>query len=154
MQAYPFYGAAPHLEITKNRRNGYLDAMKKYKIPVDDSMILLCDTRERHLHHSRPAGKRNRPDGFFAINDETASHTVCVLQTGRRKVPDEVSICGIHRRSHCPKHRPEADYRGAAWRGSRGDKSAFSILTGKLEGEEKSNNKIVRTNLAIRGTTK
>ena len=26
-----FYGAAPHLEITKNRRNGYLDAMKKYK---------------------------------------------------------------------------------------------------------------------------
>jgi len=42
-----FYGAAPHLEITKNRRNGYLDAMKKYKIPVDDSMIMLCDTRER-----------------------------------------------------------------------------------------------------------
>ena len=36
-----FYGAAPHLEITKNRRNGYLDAMKKYKIPVDDSMICI-----------------------------------------------------------------------------------------------------------------
>ena len=33
-------------------------------------------------------------------------------------------------------------------------KSAFSILIGKLEGEEKSNNKIVRTNLVIRGTTK
>lgn len=29
-----FYGASPHLEITKNRRNGYLDAMKKYKVPV------------------------------------------------------------------------------------------------------------------------
>lgn len=45
-----FYGADPHLEITKNRRNGYLDAMKKYKVPVDDSMIKLCDNRERaHL---------------------------------------------------------------------------------------------------------
>lgn len=26
-----FYGSSPHLEITKNRRNGYLDAMKKYQ---------------------------------------------------------------------------------------------------------------------------
>ena len=44
-----FYGASPHLEITKNRRNGYLDAMKKYKVPVDDSMIKLCDNRERAI---------------------------------------------------------------------------------------------------------
>ena len=44
-----FYGADPHLEITKNRRNGYLDAMKKYKIPVNDSMIKLCDNRERAI---------------------------------------------------------------------------------------------------------
>ena len=34
-------------------------------------------------------------------------------------------------------------------------KSAFSILTGKLEGgDDKSSNKIVRTNLVVRGTTK
>ena len=44
-----FYSAAPHLEISKNRRNGYMDAMKKYRIPVDQSMIKLCDSREKRL---------------------------------------------------------------------------------------------------------
>jgi LacI family transcriptional regulator len=44
-----FYSGPPHLEISKNRRNGYLDAMRKYKVPVDDNMIKLCDTREQAI---------------------------------------------------------------------------------------------------------
>ena len=40
-----FFGADPHLEITKNRRNGYLDALRRYNIPIDESLITLCDTR-------------------------------------------------------------------------------------------------------------
>ena len=69
-----FYGASPHLEITKNRRNGYLDAMKKYKIQVDDTMMILCDTRERAIAITPDLlEKPDRPDGFFAINDETAA---------------------------------------------------------------------------------
>lgn len=65
MQTHLFYGSAPHLEITKNRRNGYLDAMKKYHIPVDDSMIKLCDTRERAIAITPDLlESEERPDGF------------------------------------------------------------------------------------------
>ena len=42
----------------------------------------------------------------------------------------------------------------AVQHGEEVGKSAFSILANKLEGEEKRSNKIVRTNLIIRGTTK
>lgn len=61
-----FYSAAPHLEISRTGETGYLDAMKKYKIPVDESMIKLCDTREQgYCHHSPTYWKEeDRPDGF------------------------------------------------------------------------------------------
>lgn len=48
--------------------------MRKYKIPVDDTMIKLCDSRERAIAITPDILESNdRPDGFFAINDETAS---------------------------------------------------------------------------------
>lgn len=145
--------AAPHLEITKNRRNGYLDAMKKYKIPVDDSMILLCDTRERAISITPDLlESENRPDGFFAINDETASGILYACKLVGVKVPDEVSICGFTDGAIAQSTDPKLTT--VEQHGEEVGKSAFSILTGKLEGEEKSNNKIVRTNLVIRGTTK
>ena len=148
-----FYGAAPHLEITKNRRNGYLDAMKKYKIPVDDSMILLCDTRERAISITPDLlESEDRPDGFFAINDETASGILYACKLVGVKVPDEVSICGFTDGAIAQSTDPKLTT--VEQHGEEVGKSAFSILTGKLEGEEKSNNKIVRTNLVIRGTTK
>ena len=131
-----FYGAAPHLEITKNRRNGYLDAMKKYKIPVDDQMILLCDTRERAIAITPDLLESpERPDGLVGV-----------------KVPDEVSICGFTDGAIAQNTDPKLTTVGQ--HGEEVGISAFGILHEKLEGNIKASNKIVRTNLIVRGTTK
>jgi DNA-binding LacI/PurR family transcriptional regulator len=142
------------LEITKNRRNGYLDAMKKYKIPVDDSMIMLCDTRERAISITPDILEGSEhPDGFFAINDETASGILYACKLVGKKVPDEVSICGFTDGAIAQSTDPKLTT--VEQHGEEVGKSAFSILTGKLEGgDDKSSNKIVRTNLVVRGTTK
>lgn len=148
-----FYGSAPHLEITKNRRNGYLDAMKKYKIPVDDSMMKLCDTRERAISITPDLLESpNRPDGFFAINDETASGILYACKLVGARVPDEVSICGFTDGAIAQNTDPKLST--IEQHGEEVGKNAFSILIDKLEGNDKSGNKIVRTNLVIRGTTK
>ena len=148
-----FYGSAPHLEITKNRRNGYLDAMKKYKIPVDDSMMKLCDTRERAISITPDLLESpNRPDGFFAINDETASGILYACKLVGARVPDEVSICGFTDGAIAQNTDPKLTT--IEQHGEEVGKNAFSILIDKLEGNDKSGNKIVRTNLVIRGTTK
>lgn len=148
-----FYSSSPHLEITKNRKNGYLDAMKKYHIPVDDSMIKLCDTREHAIAITPDLlESEKRPDGFFAINDETASGILYACKLVGVKVPDEVSICGFTDGAIAQNTDPKLTTVGQ--HGEEVGKSAFSILTNKLEGNEKRSNKIVRTNLIIRGTTK
>ena len=91
-----FYSADSHLEISKNRRNGFLDAMRKYKIPVDNDMIKQCDTREHAIAITPDILERDdRPDGFFAINDETAAGILYACKIAGLKVPDDVSICGF-----------------------------------------------------------
>ncbi|MCC8188167.1 MAG: LacI family transcriptional regulator [Bacteroides sp.] len=151
-----FYGAAPHLEITKNRRNGYLDAMKRYRIPVDESMILLCDTREEAIALT-PAllEGEDRPDGFFAINDETASGILYACKLVGLKIPEEVSICGFTDGAIAQSTDPKLTT--VEQRGEEVGKCAIQILIEKIEKEniqQKGANKIVKTNLVVRGTTK
>ncbi|MCO7114166.1 substrate-binding domain-containing protein [Bacteroides uniformis] len=86
------------------------------------------------------------------MNDETASGILYACKLVGVKVPDEVSICGFTDGAIAQSTDPKLTT--VEQHGEEVGKSAFSILTGKLEGEEKSNNKIVRTNLVIRGTTK
>ena len=53
-------------------------------------MILLCDTRERAISITPDLlESENRPDGFFAINDETASGILYACKLVGVKVPDE-----------------------------------------------------------------
>lgn len=149
-----FYSAAPHLEITKNRRNGYLDAMKRYRIPVDDSMILLCDTREHAIAITPDILESAEcPDGFFAINDETASGILYSCKLIGKRVPDEVSICGFTDGAIAQSTDPKLTT--VEQHGEEVGKSAFDILMEKIEGKEGArSNRIVRTNLVVRGTTK
>ena len=150
-----FFSAAPHLEISKNRRNGYLDAMKKYKIPVDESMIKQCDTREQAIAITPDLlEQKDRPDGFFAINDETASGILYSCKLVGLRVPDEVSICGFTDGAIAQSTDPKLTT--VEQHGDEVGRSAISLLIDKIEGnkEIKSSNKIVRTNLVVRGTTK
>lgn len=150
-----FYSADQHLEISKNRRNGFIDAMRKYKIPVDNDMIKLCDTREHAIAITPDIlENNNRPDGFFAINDETAAGILYSCKLAGLKVPDEVSICGFTDGAIAQNTDPKLTT--VEQHGEEVGKSAMQLLIEKLEDKEanKSNNKIVRTNLVVRGTTK
>lgn len=150
-----FYSSPPHMEISKNRRNGYLDALRKYKIPVDESMIRYCDTREQAIAITPDILEEEyRPDGFFAINDETASGILYACKLANLKVPEEISICGFTDGAIAQSTDPKLTT--VEQHGEEVGQSAIHILIDKLEGksEQKSSNKIVRTNLVVRGTTK
>lgn len=151
-----FYSAPLNLEISKNRRNGYLDAMKKYKIPVDDSMIMICDTREQAITITpNILEANNRPDGFFAINDDTAAGILYACKLAGVKVPDEVSICGFTDEVIAQSTDPKLTT--VEQRGQEVGESAINILINKLESdteEKRTMNKIVKTNLVVRGTTR
>lgn len=150
-----FYNSPLNLEISKNRRNGYLDAMRKYGISVENEMMRICDSREEAMNIT-PAilNSENRPDAFFAVNDETAAGILATCKEMNIKVPDEVSICGFTNGAVAISTDPKLTT--IEQKGVEVGECAIKILLDKLEGQpgQPRKNRIVKTCLVVRGTTR
>lgn len=89
--------AAPqNLIIGQRRKDGYLKALKKHGIPIDESLIIKCDSREEALvvmHNLYESGIR--PDGVFAVNDLTATGVLKVVKQFGFRVPEDVKVVGF-----------------------------------------------------------
>lgn len=151
-----FYGAAMNLEISKNRFNGYKDALLKHGLVYNEELTFICDNRADaeaitpEILRSEP-----RPDGFFAVNDDTA---IGILYTAKRmgfNVPNDISICGFtngQRAVACDPMLTTVEQRGI-----KVGEEAVDILINQVEGiipHDKPQRRVVRTRLVIRGTTK
>lgn len=150
-----FFGSLPHLEITKNRKNGYLDALRKYHIPVDDKLIVICDTRESALKQTPSfIYGPNPPDAFFAINDETASGITAVVKKSGLRIPEDVSIFGFSNGEFSKATDPMLST--VEQHGFEVGKNAAQLLIAKIKGDTqgKYTNKIIKTNLVLRETTR
>lgn len=151
-----FYGTPMKLEITKNRFNGYRDAMLKHGLQPNEHFIRICDNRD-DAENITPAllSEEDHPDAFFAINDDTA---IGILYSAKRmgfRVPDDISICGFtngDRAIACDPMLTTVEQRGVMV-----GKEAANVLIGHVEGLipiSKVEKRIVRTRLIVRGTTK
>lgn len=151
-----FYGSPMQLEISKNRYNGYKDALLKHGLKPDESLQRLCDDRT-HAEEITPEilQREDRPDAFFAVNDDTA---IGILYTAKRmglRVPEDISICGFtngERAIACDPMLTTVEQRG-----HKVGEEAVNILLDHVEGNvpmEKVEKKVVRTRLIVRGTTK
>lgn len=151
-----FYCSPMQLEISKNRYNGYRDAMLKRGIEIDESINMICDNRaDAERVTPEILGRENRPDGFFAVNDDTA---IGILYTAKRmglRVPEDVSICGFtngDRAISCDPMLTTVEQRGHMV-----GEEAVDILVDHVEGKVpmgKVEKRIVRTRLVVRGTTR
>jgi LacI family transcriptional regulator/LacI family repressor for deo operon, udp, cdd, tsx, nupC, and nupG len=144
------------LEISKNRYNGYKDALLKHSIKFDDSIVLVCDNRaDAEVITPSIMSLDNPPDGYFAVNDDTAIGILYTVKHAGFRVPEDVSICGFtngQRAIACDPMLTTVEQRG-----HRVGEEAAVILMDKVDGIsplEKIVKRIVRTRLVIRGTTR
>jgi DNA-binding LacI/PurR family transcriptional regulator len=90
------FGTHQHLRIGQERLKGFREAVSKYKIPVIEEFIFLCDTREEAQRISRNLMKsHNPPDGIFAVNDLTALGAMEGIKASGFKVPGDVAVMGF-----------------------------------------------------------
>ena len=151
-----FYGSSMTMEISKNRYNGYRDALLKHGMTPSDDLVRICDNRD-YAEEITPAllCSDNRPDGFFAINDDTA---IGIMYTAKRmglRVPDDVSVCGFtngQRAVACDPMLTTVEQRGV-----KVGEEAADVLIRHVEGTipiDKAERRVVRTRLIVRGTTR
>lgn len=151
-----FLGTSPNMEIGKNRFNGYKDALYQHGMKLDEDLVKLCDNRAQAEEVVPQMLKmENRPDAFFAVNDDTAIGALYVAKHMGFSVPDEVSVCGFtngERAVACDPQLTTVEQRGVDV-----GREAVEILVGIVEGRiarDHAEKRIVKTRLVVRGTTK
>lgn len=69
-----FYGSPMTLEISKNRYNGYRDALLRQGLQPEERFFRICDNRaDAEAITPGLLSQGEIPDAFFAVNDDTAS---------------------------------------------------------------------------------
>ena len=151
-----YYGSQMNLEIAKNRFNGYKDALLKHGLPFDESQTRICDNRmDAEIITPELFDGDYYPDAFFAVNDDTAIGILHAVKRMGLRVPEDISICGFtngDRAMACDPMLTTVEQRGVMV-----GEEAASILIGQVEGtipKAKTERRIVRTRLIIRGTTR
>jgi len=151
-----FYGSPMQLEISKNRFNGYKDALLKHGLTYDEHLTRICDNRQdAELITPDLFDGDYYPDAFFAVNDDTAIGILYTVKRMGLRVPEDISICGFtngQRAVACDPMLTTVEQRG-----KRVGEEAAEILIDKVEGHspmDRVEKRIVRTRLIIRGTTR
>jgi LacI family transcriptional regulator len=87
-----------NLEITKQRLEGYLEALKEKNIPVDKDLIISCP--DPSIEGGKSAAEKilamsNVPDGIFATNDPVAMGAMQAIRAKGLKIPQDIAVVGF-----------------------------------------------------------
>jgi LacI family transcriptional regulator len=90
------FGAPQNLLIGRERKEGYLDALRSAGITPDPNLILEVDSFEKAMKAvEKILDLPEPPDGIFAVNDLTAIGAMQSVQKKGIIVPDQIAIVGF-----------------------------------------------------------
>ena len=98
-----------NLSITKHRLNGYLDALEKNNIPINEDYIKYVKgfTHEDGIKPAKSLLKlEERPDAIFAINDCIAISVMHAAKSLNLNIPEDISIIGFDDEPHSSYFTP------------------------------------------------
>ena len=86
-----------HLNIHKNRLQGYRDALTDHHLPIDEDLIVLCEmTPKGGGQAMRQLLKLpRRPDAVFSANDLAAVGAMQLAKAHRLRVPRDIAFIGF-----------------------------------------------------------
>jgi LacI family transcriptional regulator len=92
--------SSPYLSITKERLQGYREALAKHKIPYNEALIKYCNHGGMIIGEVEAAidslfkGK-NKPDAIFTAGDRLTTTTLAVLKRTRKKDAAFIGFTGF-----------------------------------------------------------
>jgi DNA-binding LacI/PurR family transcriptional regulator len=87
-----------NLGISNKRMNGYLNALKKYKIKKDDSLIIHCDFNQDYAYFATKEllALKKRPDAIFTISDRMAIGAMLAIKEKGLNMPSDIGLVGFN----------------------------------------------------------
>ena len=146
-------GGVSHQVAFKDRKFGYLAALKKNNLDVDESLIFeasIMDLEEGSRIAQEMLASDNLPDGVFCANDTAAVSTIKYAKKRGIKIPEQLAVIGFNNDPICEIVDPPLSsiYHPAV---AMGEMAIGELLT-MLDGES-SVNKTLDTHLIVRASS-
>lgn len=93
------FSGAQHRNVYQLRRNGYVDALKKHNLPVEEDLIIHFNTlsfEEGRKITKRLLKRDNPPDGIFSANDTAAVSAIMYAKEVGIDIPGDLAIVGFN----------------------------------------------------------
>jgi len=132
-QRIAHFGGAKHQSIYQERRFGYVAALKKNDLDVDESIILqessLSEAEGTKLAE-QVLSMDHPPDGIFCANDVAAVSTILYAKRKGIKIPQDLAIIGFNNDPICEIVEPQLSsiYHPAVEMGEAAVKQAIELL--------------------------
>ncbi|MEX2601870.1 MAG: LacI family DNA-binding transcriptional regulator [Balneolaceae bacterium] len=96
------FAGRQHINIYQDRLKGYLDALKKHGLDVDEDLIIesdLIQDTDLILKNGRELGKNllgtsKPPDGIFSASDFAAMGAIQIFNEQNIQIPEEIALVG------------------------------------------------------------
>ncbi len=142
-----------NLKIARLRIEGYLRAMKEYRITPGPDSIIKCDTLEE-ANDIIPLilSQEPKPDAIFAVNDITAAQALIIAKRMGLKIPEEIAIVGFTNSQIATLTEPGLT--SVDQKGYQMGVEAARLLLDRIETHSRvTQTKVISTELVIRGSS-
>ncbi len=87
-----------NLGVSNSRVEGYLKALKKYKIKRDDKLIVYCDFNQDYAYYATQEllAMKKRPDAIFTISDRMAIGAMLAIKERGLRMPQDIGLVGFN----------------------------------------------------------
>lgn len=91
------FAGPKNVSIYKERRRGYIDALREYGLQVDEKLIIQCNLK---LEDGQDLAKQllqldELPDAIFSASDFSAMGAMEVFKKEKIAIPDQIAIVGF-----------------------------------------------------------
>lgn len=142
------------LLIGKNRKNGYVQALKDKGIEVDEEIILRCDT-DLHAQKCIPylLSLEKKIDGVFAVNDLTAITAMSIIKRSGFSIPQDIAIAGFSNSHYANMTDPPLTT--IEQKGFEMGQKAARMLIERIQSDVEIETRVdqIKTELKVRGST-
>jgi LacI family transcriptional regulator len=86
-----------HLNISQNRKVGYLSGLKECGLEYDEDLLVHCNLSidDAQMATKKLLELENRPDAIFGVNDTIAFAAMIEVKKQGYKIPDDISLAGF-----------------------------------------------------------
>ena len=89
------FSSIDNLSVGKLRAQGYLKALEKNGIPINDVNIILTDSEEDFDKKAQLLFDKHKIDGIFAVDEHAAVSAIKLGLKNGYKIPEELSVIGF-----------------------------------------------------------